>query len=262
MHLERLQNWAQNGPIANDKQAPFPWMLAAGVASNLAGAYLGSRAPKTESIGPNRIRKMMAPAQDVVNQMQGQYGTMSRMGQDLIDPNSNINQQQYQMMQQQGQNQLALQQLLARRQAASMGQDSGITQAQSRGAMAQTARNLGQDYQRALSQNRQVGIGTLGQAQGLLGRIGQMQTGISENIAQAAIAQNQRQREDELRRNQMLAEGITGIGSGLMGAWSSSLPTNTPTPTGFNMEQFMNRYAQEGMIWDPENNKYIEDPGN
>ena len=264
MHLlDKIQGWAQSGPMGNDKQIePITTILTLGsLASQAYGAYQAAQGADTQTIGPNEIRRRLARTQGVANQMQGQYGLMSRIGKDLMDPNSGANQQQYQMMQDKGQNQLALQQLLAKRQAASMGQDSGITQAQSQGATAQSARNLGQQYQQGLSQNRQVGIGTLGQAQGLLGRIGQMQTGIDENIAQSAIAQNQQKRQDELRRNQMIAQGMSGLGSGMMEAGTYFDSGNQQTPGGFNMETFMNQYAQEGMIWDPVNNKYIENPG-
>jgi hypothetical protein len=258
MHLERLQNWAQNGPMANDKQVePITAMLTlASLATQAYGAYSAAKGADTPTIGPNEIRRRLSRTQGVANQMQGQYGLMSRIGTDLMDPNSGVNQQQYQMMQDQGQNQLALQQLLARRQAASMGQDSGITHAQSQGAAAQSARNLGQQYQQALSQNRQVGIGTLGQAQGLLGRIGQMQTGIDENIAQAAIARNQQKRQDELRRNQMMAQGMSGLGSGLMEAGTVFSP-QSGVPTGFDMATFMQGYVPEGYVWDEATNKII-----
>ena len=82
--------------------------------------------------------------------MQSGYGQMQSMGQGLMDANSSINQQQQQMIRNQSADQLAMQHMLARRQAAAMGQDSGITAAQNRatqgrmaqGAMQQTERNL------------------------------------------------------------------------------------------------------------------------
>jgi hypothetical protein len=167
--------------------------------------------------------------------MQSAYGRMSGIGQDLMDPTSGINQQQYQRMQQQGQNQLALQNLLARRQAAAMGQESGITAAQSRLASSQTARNLGQGYEQALMQNRQAGIGVLGQAGGMLGSIGTLQQGISENVAQAAISRNQQQREEEMRRNELWGSALSGMGGGLMQGY---IQGEAPTPTyNYNIGQ-------------------------
>lgn len=198
-----------------------PGGAALGVGSSLLSAYLGSKAPTTKALTPEQIRAYMAPMQGVVNQMQAGASRFRGIGQDLMDPSSGVNQQQYGMMQEQGQDQLALQNLLARRQAASMGQSSGITAGHNRLATAQTARNLGQGYQQALMQNRQAGIGVLGQAQGMLGSIGTMQQGITENIAQSAIAQNQQQRMEEMKKSQAWSDAFSGIGTGLMQGYAN-----------------------------------------
>ena len=224
MHLDRLQNWAQNGPMANDKQMALG-MLALGLAGSAAQAYLGSQANPHQPLGAGAIRKHMRPTQGGIAKMQSGYSNLMNQGQQLMDPNSALNQQQRQMMQDQAANQMAMQHLLARRQAAAMGTDSGITAAQNRGAQAQTARDLYQGHQNALFQNRAQGLGIQGQAQGLLGNIGRMQQGVSENIAQAAIAKRQHQADEWQRRQQTMADFAGGIGSGAMGMYAEGQNT-------------------------------------
>ena len=250
--LENINGWVQDGPMGNDKQVnPYlafaKWAVPTAVSAY--GAWKGAQDPETDIISPEDIKQRLRPIQGNINQMQAGYGRMMGIGKDLMDPTSGVNQQQYQMMNEQGQNQMALQNLLARRQAAATGQASGITSAQSTAATGQTARNLGQQYQQGLQQNRQAGIGVLGQAQGLLGNIGRMQTGLSENIAQSAISQNQKQREQELRHNQMIAEGASGLGSGLLQAWGSGSDA-TPSNTGISPtdEQLNTQYLTQEMI--------------
>tara|TARA_Y100001963_G_C6761911_1_gene439927 strand:+ start:98 stop:862 length:765 start_codon:yes stop_codon:yes gene_type:complete len=218
MHLDRLQNWAQNGPMANDKQSLA--MLGLGLLGSAGQAYLGSRANPHQPLGAGAIRKHMRPTQGVIDQMQSGYSNLMNQGQQLMDPNSALNQQQRQMMQDQAANQMAMQHLLARRQAAAMGTDSGITAAQNRGTQAQTARDLYQGHQNALFQNRAQGLGIQGQAQGLLGNIGRMQQGVSENIAQAAIAKRQHQADEWQRRQQAMGDFVGGMGQGAIGMYA------------------------------------------
>ena len=115
----------------------------------------------------------MGGSQALINQ----YGDRA---QQMMDPQSAMNRRQFQGIEQQGARQLALQQLLARRQAASMGQASGITSAQNRTAQAGIGRQSADLYNQALMQSQQRGMG-------MLGNQVQMQTGMDENIAQAAV---------------------------------------------------------------------------
>jgi hypothetical protein len=235
--LENINGWVQDGPMGNDKQ--LLWLpQAIGVASQLYGAVQAAKKPTHKPLSPAEIRGHMAPVQGIQNQMMAHGGLMRQQGLDLMDPTSGVNQQQYQMMSEQGQNTLALQHLLARRQAASMGQVSGISAAQTAATTGQTARNLGQQYQQALGQNRQMGMGQFAQGGQMLGRAGQMQMGISENIAQSAIAQRQHQMQEEQRRQQMMLSGISGLGTGLM-QWGQTLnaPNEQPIYNIYNTPQ-------------------------
>lgn len=220
MNLDIINNWVQNGPTANDKQFnPFTLTGAiqtAGLASNLYGAYQGMKQNPNNPITPGEVRGYMAPSQGVVSQMQGGYGQMQSLGQDLMDPNSGINQQQQQMLRNQSADQLAMQHMLARRQAAAMGQDSGITAAQNRATQGQMARGVQQQSQQNFMQNRMQGIGVLGQSQGLLGNIGRMQLGLDENVAQSAIAQKQQQMDAFNERSQQQMDYFGGMGTGLL----------------------------------------------
>jgi hypothetical protein len=229
--LEDINGWVQNGPMGNDKQQ-IPWGAIAGAGSSLLSGWMGARQNPNKPLGPGDIKRYMSPMQGVVNQMQGAYGRMQGIGQQMMDPNSGMNQQQQQMMQEQGANQLAMQHMLARRQAAAMGQDSGITAAQNRVSQGQTSRDLYQGHQQALMQNRMQGIGVLGQSQGLLGNIGSMQTGISENIAQSAIAQRQHQMDEWQRRNQIGVDVLGGMGSGFMNAYAAGANPGTTINVG------------------------------
>ena len=132
MHLiDKIQNWTQNGASGNDKQVA--WLLPlVGAGIQAASAYQASRPMETQAISPGEIRGHMAPVQGVINQMKSGQGRMASMGQQMMDPTSSLNQQQYGMMQEQGANQMALQSILQNRQNAATGVNSGIMQAQQR----------------------------------------------------------------------------------------------------------------------------------
>ena len=225
MNLEQIQNWAHNGPMANDKQ----WILPAlSVGASIAGGVVAMRKNPYRPITPGEVQGDLARSQGVVNQMQSGYGQMQSMGQGLMDANSSINQQQQQMIRNQSAYQLAMQHMLARRQAAAMGQDSGITAAQNRTTQARMAQSAMQQGQQAYMQNRMQGISVLGQSQGLLGNIGRMQTGIDENVAQARLAERNFEQQEWQRRNQALSGMLSGIGSGLMGAYANTMTPVAP----------------------------------
>ena len=130
-------------------------MMLGGAAVKAGAAGMGMRPLDTQAITPGQIRGYMSPIQGTINQMQGSYGQMTGYGQDLMDPSSGINQQQQQMLRDQSADQLAMQHMLARRQAAAMGQDSGITAAQNRTSQAQMSRGVQEQSQQNLMQNRQ-----------------------------------------------------------------------------------------------------------
>ena len=186
-------------------------------AGNLYGAYQASKPLETQAISPGEISGYMSPIQGVINQMQGSRGQMTRMGQQMMDPGSAYNLQQKQLMQEQGASQLALQNLLQARQNAATGVDSGIVRAQQRAQQQGLSQSLGQQYQNMLAQNRAQGLGILGNQQSLLGSIGQLQMGVSENIGQAAISQRQQQMAEELRRRQAMSNMFGATSSGLSG---------------------------------------------
>ena len=229
MNLEQIQNWAHNGPMANDKQVA--WVLPAlSVGASVAGGLMSMRENPNRPITPGEVGRDLSRSQGVVNQMQAGYGQMQGIGQGLMDPNSAINQQQQQMIRNQSADQLAMQHMLARRQAAALGQDSGITAAQNRATQGRMAQGAMQQAQQAFMQNRMQGTGVLGQSQGLLGNIGRMQTGIDENIAQARLAERNFEQQEWQRRNQAMASMFGGIGSGLMGAYANSTTPVPPLP--------------------------------
>jgi len=229
--LENINNWTQSGPMGNDKQ----WVLPAlGMAASAYGAWQGMKKNPIKPFSPGDVRQGMSQTQGVVNQMQGGYGQMQSLGQGLMDPNSGINQQQQQMLRDQSADQLAMQHMLARRQAAAMGQDSGITAAQNRASQAQMSRGVQQQSQQNLMQNRMQGIGVLGQSQGLLGNIGRMQMGLDENATQAGIAARQHEMGEWQRRNQAQADMWGGFGSGLMGLYGQGQNTGTTINVGSN----------------------------
>jgi len=222
MNLEQIQNWVHNGPTANDKQNLL--LPALSVGASLAGGLMAMRKNPNRPITPGEVAGDLSRSQGVVNQMQAGYGQMQSMGQGLMDPNSAINQQQQQMIRNQSADQLAMQHMLARRQAAAMGQDSGITAAQNRAMQGRMAQSAMQQGQQAFMQNRMRGMGVLGQSQGLLGNIGRMQMGLDENIAQARLAERNYEQQEFERRNMAMSSMLGGIGSGLMGAYAQGIP--------------------------------------
>ena len=220
--LENINNWTQSGPMGNDKQVA--WMLpAAGVATSLLGGLFGSKKSTIDPISPGQIREDMAPVQGYIDQMGQGYQQMQGFGRDMMDPGSAMNQQRFQMMQQQGSQQMALQNLLQRRQAAAMGQASGITAQQGRSAQRQLGGQLSGQFQQAMLGQQDKGLNMLGQSQSILGNQARMQMGVSENIAQARIAQNQAQRQEEMMANQQMANLFGGLGGGLLQGWAGSL---------------------------------------
>ena len=195
--LQNIEGWTQSGPMGNDKQS---WGNLIGAGVGLLGNWIGGGSKQSIPKGPgeDEIRRMLQSSQDVIGQMQGGYEQMQGLGRDLMDPTSAINRQRFGLMQQQGQQNLALQNLLARRQAAAMGQASGITSAQADQRMQNMGQGLVGQYQQGMLGQQNVGLGMLGQAQGLLGNILKGQLMIDENIAGADVAQAARAREAAL----------------------------------------------------------------
>jgi len=216
----------------------FPWLLAA-AAAGAFGRYMQNKdrgAPPTPtSVSPGEIQGMMSPVQKqigamggTVKQMQGQFGIMQGMGKEMMDPTSFRNQQMAEQMRQGSSNQLALQQLLNRRQAGGMGQSSGLLAAQNRAMGSQAQGALGQNLQGLMQSQFQGGMGVLGQSQGLLGQIGQMQggmgqmqMGIQENIAQARIAQQNLANQSAMSQWQQKGAGWGALGD-IMGGLAGS----------------------------------------
>ena len=182
--LENINGWTQSGPIGNDKQ-----------------------------ISPGTIQGYMQPVQGTINQLDKSYDEMVGLSRNMMDPQSALNQQRFGLMRQQSQEQLALQNLLARRKSAAMGTDSGITFQNAIQRQQDTGRSLLSSYQQGMLGQQNMGINLLGQSQGMLGDIMQGQLGVQENIAQAAIAQ------DELKQARELAEKErkSAFGGGLLG---------------------------------------------
>ena len=240
--LEKLRNYSTDGPAGNDLQfLPLVAGIMAG-GSIAASAYGGWKAnkdreamqndPRYAAITPGQVQQYMSPVQQQINamggtarQMQSGVGLMQNYARQMQDPTSAMNLQQRQMMGEQGASQLALQALLSRRQAADTGMSSGILSAQQGLQQQQLQRSLQDQYQNQMMQNRMSGMNMYGQTQGLLGNIagvqgkmGGMQMGIQENIAQADISgRNQRRgwEMDRIAGNQAM---WSGLGSGLMGA--------------------------------------------
>jgi hypothetical protein len=208
------------------------------------------------SISPEQVQEYMQPVQDIIGQQQGTiggmqgtigqfqdaYGQSMGFAEQMMDPKSQHNIQQRRMLEQQGNKSLALQNLLARRQSAALGQSSGITAAQQRGATAAMGRDINQQWQQGLNQQYMQGLGQFNQSQGLLGQIGGMQQGIGslqgqmgaqqlgiqENIAQADIAR--RNREMELAAMQQ-NQGSDFWG-GLLGGAATAFGTAVGGPVG------------------------------
>ena len=178
------------------------------------------------------IKKQMKPVQDIINQMGGTIGQMQsgydssrQFATEMMDPRSQYNAQQQRMMKDQANEQMAMQAMLQRRQAAAMGQSSGITAAQGRIGQENMMSDMRRQYQQQLLQQRMAGLQQFNQSQGLLGNIGSMQSGmgqqqlgIQENIAQADIARAQmamqQQQADRDRKMGLVTGAIGGILSG------------------------------------------------
>ena len=243
--LGNINNWVQNGPMGNDKQlAP---LVAAGLAVGGAalkgyGNWRANKPLTTKPISPAEIQAHMAPVQSQVNQMQAGATQMMQAGQGMMDPNSNMNQQLKQDMGQQSQSQLALQALLNRRQAASMGQNSAITQAQNSMQIGQTARGLTSQFGTAMQQRYSQGISTMASAGSLLGNVASKQMGIQENIAQAAIAGREHQAMQEQAKNARAGavwQGLGGMASaaaGPIGGMTSAQSNALGSMFGMNQE--------------------------
>ena len=190
---------------------------------------------KNTSMTGSEVQAYMKPVQSMINQQQSTIGQMqSGFGQamgfaeDMMDPMSAHNLQQRRLMQQQGADSLALQNLLARRQAAAMGQESGVTQSQQRQASGAMGRNLNQQYQQQLQQQYLQGLNQFNQSQGLLGNIGQMQSGvgqqqlgIQENVAQAEIARRQMDMEIAENKKNRTSQFWGGLLGGAAGGFTN-----------------------------------------
>ena len=153
--------------------------------------------------------------------MQRGFSQMQGIGQDLMDPNSAMNVAQYGRMRTEGANQMALQALLGRRQAAATGADSGIMRAQQRAMQQNLTQSLGSQFGNMMQQNRMQGIGVLQNSQSLLGNIGKFQMGIDENVGQARVAERQWQMNEEMRQRKakqemynIAGDTVAGIGTG------------------------------------------------
>lgn len=213
--LENINEWVQNGPMGNDKQV-VPQLLGAGV--GILGSILGNKASSSVApMDPDELKPYFSDARGTLGQMQGFQQEMAGYGRQLMDPGSQMNRQQQQMLRQRSMDQVALQNLLARRQAAATGQSSGVTAAQARMASSQAARDALGQFSQSMLQNRQQGLGVLGQSGGLLSNIysGQMQQ--AENLAQAALAQRQQQMQAAQSRGDMWGGIMSGVGTSLMG---------------------------------------------
>lgn len=181
--------------------------------------------PKIEntSLTQKEITEYMQPVQDVIGQMQGGYQQSSQLANQMMDPRSAMNMQRQGMMQQQGASQLALQNLLNRRQAAALGQESGITQGQARQAQGQMGRDLSQMYQQGLMQQQQAGINQFNTSQGMLGNIMQGQLGVTENITQAEIARRKAQMDIQMAEAANRQQFVGGLLGGVANIFSGGL---------------------------------------
>jgi len=213
--LENINGWVQDGPMGNDKQV-VPQLLGAGL--GILGGVLGNKhSSSVAPMDPSEISPYFDEAKGTLGQMQGFQQEMAGYGRQLMDPRSQMNRQQHQMLRQRSMDQVALQNLLARRQAAATGQSSGVTAAQARMASSQAGRDAMGQFSQSMLQNRQQGLGALGQSGGMLSNIysGQMQQ--SENLAQAALAQRQQQMQAAQSQGDMWSGIMSGVGSSMMG---------------------------------------------
>jgi hypothetical protein len=191
-----------------------------------------SSVPGAEDLDPyfEDVRGTIGDLSGTAGQMQAGYGEIMGIGRQMMDPYSRMNQQQFGLMKQQGAEQLALQNLLAQRQSAALGQASGITAQQGRTAQSQMGRQISQQFQQGLAGQQQAGAGYMMQGQGLLGQIGgiqgqmgEMQMGIGENLAGADIAQGQALMQAELAQGANISGMIGSIGGGVATAAAKAM---------------------------------------
>ena len=214
--LENINGWVQNGPMGNDKQ----WILPAiGAVTSIAGGLMGSSSSNNapDPISPGELSPYFNQARGVMGQMQRHGREMAGIGRSLMDPNSAMNRQQANMMKQQSADNMALQALLARRAGAASGQNPAITAAQLNQSTGQAGRQSMNAIQQSIMQNRNQGIGVLGQSGGMLNQVLQGQMGIGENLAQAAIAQRTQQQQAAQEEGNMWSNILSGVGSAFMG---------------------------------------------
>jgi hypothetical protein len=183
------------------------------------------------------IKKAMRPVQEFINQqqltagqMQGGFDRSMLFAQEMMDPSSQYNAQQQRMMKDQSNEQMAMQAMLQRRQAAATGQTSGITSAQGRLGQENMMSDMRKQYQQQLLQQRMAGMQQFNQSQGLLGNIaslqgsmGQQQLGIQENMAQADIARAQMQMQQEQAKRDRGMSLVSGLMGGVLSGGASVL---------------------------------------
>ena len=187
----------------------------AGVAGLGATAYGASQAGKVTKYDQNKIRKDLAPWQQDVDTMRGQAQTTWDQSQQFFDPRSDYYNQQRQMMREQIASQQAnvvqqQNQLMAQR-GMGGGGISGLLGAVS-------ANQAGEQTRQGMLGMQQQGLGMGMKMAGMAGQMQQgvtaQQAGISENIAQAYLANVDAQNAAQQAR----AAGWMGMGQGLLGA--------------------------------------------
>lgn len=166
---------------------------------------------KNNSITPSQVQQYMLPVQNTIGQMQGAYDESVSLSRNLMDPMSAHNQNQRRLQQEQGANSLALQNLLARREAAATGQDSQFTSSQRMMNSRQMGRDLNQQYQLGLQRNYAQGIGQFNQSQSMLNPIMAGQLGVQENIAQSDIAARKSEMDAQIANRQMNQQTASGL---------------------------------------------------
>jgi len=181
--------------------------------------------PKIEntSLTQKEITGYMQPVQDVIGQMQGAYEQSSQYANQMMDPRSAMNQDRRDLYEDQGYSQMALQNLLNQRQAAALGQESGITQSQNRQNQGQTGRNISQLFQQNMMQQQQAGMNQFNQSQGMLGNIMQGQLGVTENITQAEIARRKAQMDIQMGEAANRQQFVGGLLGGVANIFSGGL---------------------------------------
>jgi hypothetical protein len=230
---------------SDDDDVPF-WGQVLGTGLKIAGGLIGSQSQsKVQPMGPNDLKKYFSPVQKTINQMgntvtgmQGTIGTaqtqqaeMANIGRAMMDPGSQMNQNQKQLLQQQSMDQAAMQNLLSLRSTnAGGGASSGVTAAQARRAQSASGKDALAQFSQSMLQQQQAGVGVLGQSGQMLGQIsgmqgqmgslqsamGQQQMNISENLAQSALAQRQSQMQAAQSNQGAFGSMMGGIGSSIL----------------------------------------------